>query len=218
MKFYTVIILIAFVFSCKVPASFHDVIHPPERCPTCQMYAKVKRAVVLLNTPSGRGSGIIIDRRGLILTNSHIVGKYASVEIIDLSGRKFNCKVIKKDIKLDLALLQIKGDIPKDLITIKIGSSKSIEEGQEIFVVGHPLNLRWTLTRGIVSAKRGPKDPVMPNRIQIDAPISPGNSGGPVLTPNGELVDIISSKLVGNGAEQLGFAIPAEIVKIFLNK
>lgn len=197
--------------------SIHSLEHPVTVCSTCRMYEKTKRAVVHIETPIGVGSGAIVDAKGLVVTNSHVVKEFPKVRITLYDGRQFEGKIIRNDKNLDIAIVIITAS-PKDLTAITMSSSDYVQEGQEIFVIGHPFNLRWTVTRGIVSSKRGPDDLLMPNRIQIDAPISPGSSGGPVLTPDGKVVAIVTSKVQGKGAENLGFACPAELIIRLLDK
>ncbi len=88
--------------------------------------------------------------------------------------------------------------------------------GSEVYVIGHPLGLGWTVTRGIVSAHRKPGEIAPTAMIQTDAAISLGNSGGPLLDRNGDLVGLVVSKLSGSGVENIAFAIPASVIVEFL--
>ena len=91
-------------------------------------------------------------------------------------------------------------------------------ESYTVYVIGHPLGLGWTVSRGIVSAQRKPGEIALTAMIQTDAAISPGNSGGPLLDRNGDLVGIVVSKAVASGAENLAFAIPASVLQDFLTQ
>ncbi len=90
--------------------------------------------------------------------------------------------------------------------------------GSEVYVIGHPMGLGWTVTRGIVSAHRKPGEVARTAMIQTDAAISPGNSGGPLLNRHGDLVGLVVAKLSGGGAENVAFAIPASAVLEFLDQ
>lgn len=179
------------------------------------MYSWTKHGVVRIATLQGTGSGAIIDTRGLVVTNQHVVGNASAVEVTLFDGRRFEGRVTRRGAAIDLALIQLEGK-PEGLTRLPIGTTDAIEEGEEIYVIGHPLDFRWTLTRGIVSRIRDGNDPSLPNTIQIDAAVSPGNSGGPLLTREGKLVGIVTRKVQGMGAENLGFACPAEKVVEFI--
>lgn len=179
------------------------------------MYASVKQGVVRIEIPGSLGSGAIIDARGVIVTNRHVVGDHETVGVTLFNGRQVSGRVTRRGEGIDLALIQIEKP-PAGLTVIPIGSTADVEEGEEIYVIGHPMDLRWTITRGIISRIRGPNDASRPNTIQIDAPVSPGNSGGPLLAGNGKLLGVVTSKVVAQGAESLGFACPSEKVLEFL--
>ena len=164
------------------------------------------------------GSGVIIDSKGLILTNHHVVeGKEKATITVRLSDdNEFEGTIVGKDEKTDIALIRINAGYP--LPTIPLGDSDKLQIGEGVLAVGNPFGLDRTVTSGIVSAKgrrigAGPYD----NFIQTDASINPGNSGGPLINHRGEVVGVntaIYSR--GGGNVGIGFAIPINLVKELL--
>ncbi len=164
------------------------------------------------------GSGVIIDAKGLILTNHHVVtGRKNTTITVTLSDEnEFEGTIVGMDEKTDLALVRINADYP--LPTVPLGDSDQLEIGEGVLAIGNPFGLDRTVTSGIVSAKgrrigAGPYD----NFIQTDASINPGNSGGPLINHRGEVVGVntaIYSR--GGGNVGIGFAIPINLVKELL--
>ena len=164
------------------------------------------------------GSGVIIDSKGLILTNHHVVAsrKNATITVTLSDQNEFEATIIGMDEKTDLALIQINAGY--DLPTVPLGNSDTLEIGEGVLAIGNPFGLDRTVTSGIVSAKgrrigAGPYD----NFIQTDASINPGNSGGPLINHRGEVVGVntaIYSR--GGGNVGIGFAIPINLVKELL--
>jgi serine protease Do len=161
------------------------------------------------------GSGFIIGRDGLILTNYHVVDNAEKITVRLLDGREFTGKVVGKDQKTDIALVKISAhDLPAALL----GDSDRLQVGEWVMAVGNPFGLNYTVTQGIVSAKdrqisAGPYD----HFIQTDASINPGNSGGPLINMRGEVVGIDSAIFSQSGGNiGIGFAIPVDLVKALL--
>jgi len=156
------------------------------------------------------GSGFIVDRDGFIVTNNHVVENADQIKVRLSDDREFDAKIIGRDNKTDLALIQIEG--AKDLSPLKMGDSEKLEVGSWVLAVGSPFGLEQTVTAGIVSAKgrfigAGPYD----DFIQTDASINPGNSGGPLLNMNGEVIGI-NTAIVAQG-QGIGFAIPVNLAQ-----
>lgn len=163
------------------------------------------------------GSGVIIDSKGLILTNHHVVAgrKNTTITVALSDENEFEGTIIGSDEKSDVALIQINAGYA--LPTAPLGDSDKLEIGEGVLAIGNPFGLDRTVTSGIVSAKGrrigGPYD----NFIQTDASINPGNSGGPLINHRGEVVGVntaIYSR--GGGNVGIGFAIPINIVKELL--
>ena len=159
---------------------------------------------------SGTGSGVIVDKRGLIVTNNHVVGDAKEVEVRLSTRLKFVGQVIGRDPDTDLAIVQIKPD--HDLPTVPFGDSSKVRVGQWVLAVGNPFALDRTVTLGVVSGLE--RDAVRLSRyeafIQTDASINPGNSGGPLFNINGEVIGINTAII--NFAQGIGFAIPSNMV------
>ena len=156
------------------------------------------------------GSGFIIDKKGYIVTNNHVVDNADEIQVIMNDGKEFDAKILGRDPKTDLAVLKIESD--QDLPTIQFEDSDNLEVGQWVVAIGSPFGLEHTVTAGIVSAKgrvlgSGPYD----DFIQTDASINPGNSGGPLLNLDGKVVGI-NTAIIRHG-QGIGFAIPVTLAK-----
>jgi serine protease Do len=157
----------------------------------------------------GAGSGFIIDAKGYILTNEHVVRGADEIKVTLKDGRKFTGKVAGKDSSLDLAVIKVEA---KDLPTVRLGDSSRIRPGEWVIAIGNPYGFSNTVTAGIISATgRSIKDLGKKNLIQTDAPINPGNSGGPLLNLNGEVIGM--NVAIVAGAQSIGFAIPINAAK-----
>ena len=161
----------------------------------------------------GTGSGFIIRKDGLILTNNHVVANAQEITVTLSDKQQYKGKVLGLDPKTDLAVIKIE---PKDsLPAVTLGNSEMLRVGDWVMAIGNPFGLSNTVTTGIVSAKgrtigAGPYD----DFIQTDASINPGNSGGPLFNMAGEVVGINTAIFSQIGANVgIGFAIPANLVK-----
>ncbi|RPJ10891.1 MAG: Do family serine endopeptidase, partial [Deltaproteobacteria bacterium] len=157
------------------------------------------------------GTGFIIDKNGLIITNNHVVERADEIKVRLTDSREFKAAVIGRDPKTDLALIKISSPFEK-LPVILLGDSDKIRVGDWVLAIGNPFGLEHTVTKGIISATgrvigSGPYD----NFLQTDAPINPGNSGGPLINLRGEVVGINTA--IVPGGQGLGFAIPSNMAK-----
>ena len=161
----------------------------------------------------GSGSGFIIRKDGLILTNNHVVEKAQEITVTLSGKQQYKAKILGRDPKTDLAVIKI--DPKAALITASLGNSDELRVGDWVMAIGNPFGLSNTVTSGIVSAKgrtigAGPYD----DFIQTDASINPGNSGGPLFNMAGEVVGINTAIFSqGGGNIGIGFAIPVNLVK-----
>ena len=204
----------------------------PDEQNNVEVYHKVIPSVVNITTRTvaydffygpvpeeGQGSGFIIDKEGHILTNFHVVGDSAQVEVTLHNKKTYKAVVIGRDRGHDLAVVQIKAP---DVVAAVLGDSKSLQVGQKVFAIGNPFGLAGTMTRGIISSLRpirSPEGAYMEEAIQTDAAINPGNSGGPLLNSHGEVIGINSMIATGgsNQSAGIGFAIPINTAKAVLN-
>ena len=165
----------------------------------------------------GSGSGSIIDTKGHILTNHHVVADAQKLEVTLADGSKWPAKLVGSDPDNDLAVIKI--DVPKEkLKIISMGDSKNLRIGQKVLAIGNPFGLQRTLTTGIISSLgrtiRSEVGTLIEDVIQTDAAINPGNSGGPLLNSDGEIIGINSAILSPSGGSVgIGFAIPVNTAK-----
>jgi len=162
----------------------------------------------------GSASGFIFDGAGYIMTNNHVVMGANEVEVTLLDGREFKATVVGQDPNTDIAVIKIEGD---DLPSLRLGDSDDLRVGDWAIAVGNPLDLEGTVTVGVISAKgrvnlniRGGA-PLYQDFIQTDASINFGNSGGPLVNIEGEVIGINSA--VNAQADGIGFAIPINLAK-----
>jgi S1-C subfamily serine protease len=158
------------------------------------------------------GSGVIIDPKGIILTNDHVISGASKIVATTKSGLELECEVVGSDTDNDLAVLRVKRP-GAPLPSIRLGASGDLMIGETVVAIGNPFGLSNTVTAGVLSALgrsvRGNENQrVYTDFIQIDAPINPGNSGGPVVNIQGDLIGIATA-IIG-GAQGIGFAIPVD--------
>jgi serine protease Do len=160
---------------------------------------------------AGMGSGFIIDKSGIIVTNNHVIADAKQIVVRLHDGREFEAFDVKTDPRTDIAILRI--EVAEDLPEIRFGDSDKSHIGDWVLAIGNPFNQELTVTAGIISAKgRGPRITEREDFIQTDAAINPGNSGGPLLNLNGHVIGIntaISSRT--GGYDGIGFAVPSNM-------
>lgn len=196
-----------------------------------RIYEKYNQAVVNITTEvvgynwflepvpqeGSSGSGSIIDRRGYVLTNNHVVDKAYKVYITLADGSQHEGDVIGTDFENDLSVLKFDpGD--RELVTIPFGTSDMLKVGQKVIAIGNPFAFERTLTTGIVSGLGRPlknqSGLVIRDMIQTDASINPGNSGGPLINTRGEMIGINTMIYTPSGGSVgVGFAIPVDTAR-----
>jgi len=178
--------------------------------------------VVLVQTPSGLGSGFIINDRGYCVTNYHVVERETKIAVTVfqtgedgrfVKRRIDDVRILGLNPFFDLALLEIPKQYDLKIRPVFLAADNSHKEGDLVFAIGNPLGLERSVSQGIVSTKNRNFAGVV--YIQTTAQINPGNSGGPLFNARGEVVGVTNMKLTS--AEGLGFAIPIVYVKHFLN-
>jgi S1-C subfamily serine protease len=167
----------------------------------------------------GQGSGFVLTKEGLILTNNHVIGNAQRLEVMLSDKHKYKARVLALDKNHDLALIKI--DAP-NLTPVTLSDSRNLVVGQRVYAIGNPFGLNGTMTRGIISAIRSIRSPngsPIEDAIQTDAAVNPGNSGGPLLNSRGEVIGI-TTMIASNGADQssgIGFAIPINTARAILD-
>jgi serine protease Do len=165
--------------------------------------------VVVRGHRFGAGSGIVWDANGLILTNNHVVGRHMPIVMLQ-DDREYESELIARDPDVDLALLSIEAT---NLTPLK-PTSVSPRVGEMVFAFGHPWGQRNSVTRGIVSAlvtaqnRRGEKLPI----VRSDAPLAPGNSGGPLVNANGEVIGINAMIVGGDQSVSIASSVAIDFV------
>lgn len=175
-------------------------------------FKKFSRSVPM----KGRGSGFIVSKDGQILTNNHVIEGADKITVTLSDGKTYTAEVLGKDPTFDLAVIKIKPD--KDLTTLELGDSESIEVGEWVVAIGNPFGLEHTVTVGVISAKNRSihtQNIDFDGFLQTDAAINPGNSGGPLLGLDGKVVGINTA--IVPYAQGLGFAIPVDMAKQIMN-
>ncbi|MDO4587335.1 MAG: trypsin-like peptidase domain-containing protein [Planctomycetia bacterium] len=170
-------------------------------------------------THIGMGSGVIIDERGYILTNNHVVKDLLKIQIITNDETVYrDVEFIRNDVSTDLALLKINPLNP--LKKIKFGKSSEVLPGEDVYAIGNPYGLQGSITRGIISGLNRPlkssETISYDSVIQTDAAINPGNSGGPLINMDGEMIGLNAA--VREDAQNIAFVIPVDIVKDVVNR
>jgi len=168
--------------------------------------------VVSVLTDAGQGSGTVYSDNGYIVTNYHVIKNAGNIEVLFSNGIRVDAVLIGANTVNDIALLQVG---LSNLNELDFGNSNDIKIGQQVVALGNPLGLSFTVTEGIVSAKNRVITAGAEGLIQTDVAVNPGNSGGPLLNTDGEVIGIINAKL--QGYEGLGFAIPSNVVVAAIN-
>ncbi len=182
----------------------------------------VVRVVALVPKAGGTsegalGTGVVIDESGVILTNLHIVKNAVEIQVVFADGTRSKAQVIATQPENDLAVLRA-DETPDDLVAATLTSSATLRVGDEVMAVGNPFGVSNSLTSGVVSGlERTFKSPktgeTMTGLVQFDAAVNPGNSGGPLVNRNGEVVGIVTALLNPTDQEVfigIGFAVPIE--------
>ncbi|MBQ3670778.1 MAG: trypsin-like peptidase domain-containing protein [Treponema sp.] len=200
------------------------------------VYEKCNEAVVNITTQEmgynwflepvvqegGSGSGSIIDKRGYVVTNVHVISKASKINISLADGSTYEGRVVGSDTESDIAVLKFEPKAGVTLKTIDFGNSDNLKVGQKVIAIGNPFALERTMTTGIISGLGRPiqesANVIIRNMIQTDAAINPGNSGGPLLDSTGKMVGINTMIISNSGSSAgLGFAVPVSTARRVVN-
>lgn len=166
----------------------------------------------------GSGSGSIIDKRGYVLTNVHVIQDASKIYVSLFDGTQYEAQVIGQDLDSDLAIIKFTPPEGIELKTISFGQSKDLVVGQKVIAIGNPFGMERTMTTGIVSGLGRPiqnsNKRIIRDMIQTDTAINPGNSGGPLLNTSGQMIGINTMIMSSSGSSAgVGFAVPSETAK-----
>ncbi|WP_439576038.1 DegQ family serine endoprotease [Phreatobacter sp.] len=164
------------------------------------------------------GSGVIVDRSGLVITNNHVIQNMTEVKIALADRREFEVDIVLRDPRTDLAVLRIRTP-PADLAVLELGDSDALEVGDIVLAIGNPFGVGQTVTQGIVSALARSQVGVTDYQsfVQTDAAINPGNSGGALVDMAGRLVGVNTAIFSRSGGSHgIGFAIPTAMVRVVI--
>ena len=219
-----------------LPVANNQVSYTQDENENISVYRNCNEAVVNINTKvtsydwfwdpyvtdGGSGSGSIIDKRGYILTNVHVISGATKIYVSLYDGSQYEATVVGTDIDSDLAVIKFDPPAGLSLKTISFGDSTSLLVGQKVIAIGNPFGMERTMTTGIVSGLGRPiqnsNNRIIRNMIQTDAAINPGNSGGPLLDTNGRMVGINTMIMSSSGSSSgVGFAVPSEIAVRVVN-
>src|SRR3954464_235825 len=190
-----------------------------------QIYAKASKGVVSVAAREGNGTstgtGFVIDDRGTIVTNAHVVGEVGTAQVrFGDQGRTLDAPVLGRDASSDLAVLRVDPSQTGRLYPLKLADSGKVKIGDNVVAIGNPFGLDRTATAGIVSGLgrhiAAPNGFDIDEVIQTDAPINPGNSGGPLLDAHGRVIGVNSQIATGGssrGSVGIGFAVPSNTVE-----
>ncbi|MBX3357514.1 MAG: trypsin-like peptidase domain-containing protein [Phycisphaeraceae bacterium] len=191
----------------------------PEKSPQ-ELAQEFGEAVIMVQTPSGLGSGFIIQRDGYAITNAHVVQGERKIKctVYQKVGKDFRRKLVE-DVELiavnnhlDMALIKMKDPEGKPFPTVYLQGREDLASGQDVFAIGAPLGLERTLSRGVISTTQRNFEGI--TYIQTDTQINPGNSGGPLFNLQGEVIGVTNMKIpLGEG---LNFAIPVRYLRDFI--
>lgn len=175
------------------------------------IFENEKRGVVTIKTDISQGTGFILTEDGYVVTNQHVINGARSAGVFTYDTQMHQVRLIGTNQELDIALLKIDGNFEN----AKLGDSDDVKIGEKVIAIGNPLGLEFTLTEGIISARDRTGANELPYYFQIDVPLNPGNSGGPLINTKGKVIGINNFKV--QGAEGLGFALEINEAKKAIN-
>ncbi|MCQ2592053.1 MAG: trypsin-like peptidase domain-containing protein [Treponema sp.] len=212
-----------------LPVSSGTISYTQDELQNINVYSMCNEAVVNINTKvtaydwflepyvqdGGSGSGSIIDKRGYILTNVHVIQGATKIYVSLFDGTQYEAEIIGQDLDSDLAVIKFNPPQGMELKTISFGESENLKVGQKVIAIGNPFGMERTMTTGIVSGIGRPiqnsNKRIIRNMIQTDTAINPGNSGGPLLDTTGKMVGINTMIMSSSGSSAgVGFAVPSE--------
>jgi Tol biopolymer transport system component len=202
-----------------VEVSEASIIIPNKSAPaplaTEEVTASARSAVVRVETDLGKGSGFVIGPEGLVMTNNHVISGSSEITVFLEDGTSWEGVVVGRDLVRDLAVLEIEAE---GLPWLQLGDISQVPLGSEVLVLGYPLGTtQVSVSRGLASAIKADKGRNI-IWVQTDSAMNPGNSGGPLMNLQDEVIGVVSAKFVGLSVEGVGFAISANTIKTYLER
>lgn len=201
------------VASLQMEVSAAPVAQPAEPQDLTRLVERLMPAVVTIRTDASTGSGVFVNSSGYVITNNHVIEGMKSGKVYLYNDEAYNFKVVAKDTVRDLALLKVSAN--RQFPTLQFEDSSNLKLGMRAIALGSPGGMDFSVTEGIVSGLNRPKVNGV-KFVQLDMAINPGNSGGPLVNEEGRIIGI--NTLKSNKYENMGFALPSNTVKEFLDK
>jgi len=169
-------------------------------------------SVVTIRTDVGQGTGFIISKNGYVVTNAHVLSGAREMYILDYQQNRHSGELIGYNTTFDLVLLKMSGNYN----SLNIGNSDNVQVGEKVIAIGNPMGLQFSVSEGIVSGINRAGENNIDAYIQTDAALNPGNSGGPLIDKEGEVIGINNFKV--GGSENIGFALESNYIKQIINQ
>ena len=173
---------------------------------------EVIRGVVTISTDISSATGFAVSNDGYIITNAHVVDSVSYIEVTSYDGLTYGAQLVGKDDVSDLALLKVDSSFN----SLELADSDNVQIGEKVIAIGNPLGLSFTVTEGIVSAVDREGQNGLNAYVQTDVTLNPGNSGGPLINKNGQVIGINNFKI--GDAEGLGFALESNVIRETINE
>jgi len=177
-----------------------------------EIIEKEIRGVVTIKTDVSQGTGFLITNEGFVITNAHVLSGAHLANVYTYDNEAYSANLIGYNKVMDIALLKIEGSFDN----LDLGDSNDVKIGEKVLAIGNPLGLSFTATEGIISARDRAGINNLPYYFQTDVSLNPGNSGGPLINTDGEVIGINNFKV--SGAESLGFALEINYAKETINE
>lgn len=195
--------------------------HSSDHIPTTQDIAKqtLKATVLINDDQDGLGSGFLLDKSGYIVTAAHVVSDGKKFTVTFEGGKPEPATVIGSDDVLDVALVKV-DTVPSDAVVLPMGNSETLQVGDTVIETGHPFDIDWSVSKGIISAIHRTREDTNMDSFQYDAATNPGNSGGPIVDDQGDVVGIadaiFSTTAMMSMAQNSGvsFAVPVRSIDV----
>ncbi len=196
----------------RAPRGETAVIHGPGACALCDLHYRVRPSVLRIRTEHGEGAGVIIDARGYAVTTARIVGGSTVVDVDTPRGASTIARVVHRNPKVDFAVLAL-APIAEPWIPLAFATDVEPRAGDDVYVIGHPSGLGWSVNRGRITGRRPAGDLAPIPMLQTDAVLSPGAAGGPLIDGDGRVIGIVTARPSDDGRTTVAFVIPGAVAR-----